>query len=111
MTSLELGDITITDTPIDGMLLEIAKNDDWSTLHHATNIDISASDVSDYFLEALASDLFDAIKNVLPPSNPTPGSNLTQVIKALCFMAADVDDPLMEAILMLKSVLMRSRDV
>jgi len=27
LTSLEMGDITVTDTPIDGMLLEIAKNE------------------------------------------------------------------------------------
>jgi len=52
-----------------------------------TNNDISASDVTNYFLKEIASDLFDAIKNGLPPSTPIPCNNHTQLIKVLYFMS------------------------
>jgi len=59
LTLLEMSVITITDTPIDGMLLGIAKVEIREVCHgymdylpsYATHNDISASDVTNYFLK------------------------------------------------------------
>ena len=94
MTCSQMGDISLSLTPVDGELLPIAKHEIKALCHNARqifgkaiNMDIISSDCINYFLDAISNFLFRAIRQGLQSNESVDGRDLVSFIRTLVFLS------------------------